>query len=213
MKKSLNLNWDFIPSFKETYLSDFPTNHEKIDVPHTINKLPLNYFDESVFFKKTTYRKIFKYNETNKRVFLCFDGFMVEADIYLNGANLGHYISCYKKVRIEISDYIKEDNELLVILDSSENKNIPPFGYAIDYLTFGGIYRDVYLEIEEQTYIEDIRVSGDHEGNLFILTTIDNKEKANIKVKYELYFENRLIKQFDTPVIKINGIKKGYARL
>ena len=37
------------------------------------------------------------------------------------------------------------DNVLAVEVDSSERKDIPPFGNRIDYLTFGGIYRDVRI--------------------------------------------------------------------
>ena len=32
----------------------------------------------------------------------------------------------------------------------------PPFGYEIDYLTFGGIYREVSLRIVPATFIENI---------------------------------------------------------
>ena len=41
-------------------------------------------------------------------------------------------------------------------LDSTERPDIPPFGASIDYLTFGGIYRDVRLRIVPTTYIENI---------------------------------------------------------
>ncbi len=34
--------------------------------------------------------------------------------------------------------------------------DIPPFGYEIDYLTFGGIYREVSLRIVPSTFIENI---------------------------------------------------------
>lgn len=41
-------------------------------------------------------------------------------------------------------------------VDSNENLNVPPFGFVIDYMTYGGIYRDVYLEINEESYLADI---------------------------------------------------------
>ena len=37
-----------------------------------------------------------------------------------------------------------------------ERPDIPPFGYQIDYLTFGGIYREVSLRIVPGTFIENI---------------------------------------------------------
>ncbi len=50
----------------------------------------------------------------------------------------------------------KGENVLAVEVDSTERKDIPPFGNLIDYLTFGGIYRDVQLRIVNQTFIENV---------------------------------------------------------
>ena len=41
---------------------------------------------------------------------------------------------------------------LAVDVDSTERPDIPPFGYEIDYLTFGGIYREVSLRIVPATF-------------------------------------------------------------
>ena len=46
-------------------------------------------------------------------------------------------------------------------VDSREDLNIPPFGYVIDYMTYGGIYRDVYLDIKNKDHIEDIFIRTD----------------------------------------------------
>jgi beta-galactosidase len=48
------------------------------------------------------------------------------------------------------------DNVISVAVDSTERKDIPPFGGEIDYLTFGGIYRDVNLRVVPQTFIDNI---------------------------------------------------------
>jgi beta-galactosidase len=45
-----------------------------------------------------------------------------------------------------------------VDVDSTERPDIPPFGYEIDYLTFGGIYREVGLRIVPESFIENIFV-------------------------------------------------------
>ena len=45
---------------------------------------------------------------------------------------------------------------LAVDVDSRERADIPPFGFQIDYLTFGGIYREVSLRIVPGTFIENI---------------------------------------------------------
>jgi beta-galactosidase len=48
------------------------------------------------------------------------------------------------------------ENVLAVDVDSTERPDIPPFGYQIDYLTFGGIYRQVSLRVVPETFIENI---------------------------------------------------------
>ena len=50
------------------------------------------------------------------------------------------------------------DNRVAVELDCTENRSIPPFGFVIDYLTYGGLYREAWLDLREQEYIEDLFV-------------------------------------------------------
>ena len=44
----------------------------------------------------------------------------------------------------------------MVQVDSTERTDIPPFGDEIDYMTFGGIYREVSLRIVPPSYIDNI---------------------------------------------------------
>jgi len=43
------------------------------------------------------------------------------------------------------SESAKTENVLTIDVDSTQRSDIPPFGHQIDYLTFGGIYREVAL--------------------------------------------------------------------
>ena len=38
----------------------------------------------------------------------------------------------------------------------NRRKDIPPFGYEIDYMTFGGIYREVSLRVVPALYLDNI---------------------------------------------------------
>src|SRR5262249_50299619 len=49
-----------------------------------------------------------------------------------------------------------QDNVLAVEVDSTERADIPPFGKNIDYLTFGGIYREVWLRAVPNVYFENM---------------------------------------------------------
>ena len=48
---------------------------------------------------------------------------------------------------------------MAVKLDSREDGAIPPFGFVIDYLTYGGLYREAWLDVRERSYIEDVFVT------------------------------------------------------
>ena len=52
---------------------------------------------------------------------------MFKADIYLNGNKLGSFYSGYLPVSIDVTFIKKNNNRLVVILDSNENKDYPPF--------------------------------------------------------------------------------------
>src|SRR5690606_15383190 len=49
-------------------------------------------------------------------------------------------------------------NLVTVRLDGSENPAIPPFGGRIDYLTYAGLYRDVWLKVVPALSIGRVKV-------------------------------------------------------
>jgi len=62
---------------------------------------------------------------------------------------LGEYKGGYTPFSFDLTPHINfaGENVLAVDVDSRERADIPPFGYQIDYLTFGGIYREVALRV------------------------------------------------------------------
>ena len=83
---------------------------------------------------------------------------MTASTVWINGDRLGEYKGGYTPFSFDLTPHLDFDGEnvLAVDLDSSERPDIPPFGYQIDYLTFGGIYREVSLRIVPATFIENI---------------------------------------------------------
>ena len=197
MKQALNFSWQFLPDYKEEYLYKLPNSSETINIPHCAKQVPYNYFDEKDYQIISTYEKVFDVDETidNKVIKLVFDGFMLKAKIYLNNEYLGEYISGYVKVEIDITKQIKQKgNRLVVVLDSREDNLMPPFGYAVDYLTFSGIYREVSLEVHDQTYLENIFVKSDMNGHVLI----EYEKHGEGNVTHELYFNNQLVGSYDS---------------
>ena len=167
----LNNDWLFAEEFKDEYIfGSIDDTMKSVRIPHTTKELPFNYFSEEEYQMLCAYRKIISAPTewSNKRILLTFDGAAHYAEIFLNGEKIGEHYSGYTAFTIELSGklIIGEDNILVVKLDSRENLNIPPFGNVIDYMTYGGIYRDVYLDIKEKCYIEDVFVKPEFTGKI-----------------------------------------------
>ncbi len=155
MKIYINKDWQF------SKLGEKPV---KITLPHTNAETPLHHFDDKIYQFESEYIKSFAAKESwaGKKVLLTFEGVAHVAKVYVNEKIAGEHKGGYTAFTFDISPFLNfgEENTLKVQVDSRETCNIPPFGNVVDYLTYGGIYREAYLEIKNQSNIKDIFVSG-----------------------------------------------------
>ena len=206
MKHAINFGWQFMDDYKEEYLNKLPNSSQTIDIPHCAKEVPYNYFNEQDYQFISTYQKLFDIEEniSNKKIILVFDGFMLKARIYLNGKDLGEHISGWVQVKLDVTDIVKQKgNRLVVVLDSREDKLIPPFGYAVDYLTFSGIYREVSYEVHPKTYLENIFVKSDISGNVKI--EYDKVGDSEIKVSHKLLLDNEIVWESEVDEFKVEN--------
>lgn len=159
---SMNRNWRYHAEKVDgaESLSFDDAAFGRIVIPHTNVELPWHSFDEKEYAFVSTYRRRFRLPEgtEGKRVFVDFEGAMTASTVWFNGVRLGEYRGGFTPFSFELTQHLRRDaeNVLLVQLDSSERADIPPFGYEIDYMTFGGIYREVSLRIVPHIYIDNI---------------------------------------------------------
>ncbi|HEX6802459.1 MAG TPA: glycoside hydrolase family 2 TIM barrel-domain containing protein [Terriglobales bacterium] len=160
----INRNWRFSPQpVERAHEKDFDdSSFTRVVVPHTNVRLPWHGFDEKEYELVSLYRRRFRLPQEarGKRVFVDFEGVMTASTVWVNGQKLGEYKGGYTPFSFELTPHIDwaGENLLAVDVDSTERPDIPPFGYEIDYLTFGGIYREVALRIVPETFIENIFV-------------------------------------------------------
>ncbi len=163
----LNNDWGFTEQYSEALLqAEYDESGlEKVRLPHTCKETPFHYFDEAVYQMVSGYRrKLMAPTEwKGKKVILTLEGAAHESEVYLNGTKVGEHHCGYTAFSIDVSETLRygSENILVVKVDSREKGNIPPFGFVIDYMTYGGIYRDVYLEIRNPVYLEDVFVWTD----------------------------------------------------
>ncbi len=158
-----NRDWEFTTEYKEELLErEFTGELAQVTLPHTVVETPFHYFDESIYQMVSGYRKVFVPEETwkNKQVVLTIEAAGHLAEVYLNGVKLAEHFCGYTAFSVDLAPQLLfgEENVLVVKVDSRESCNIPPFGKVVDYMTYGGLYREVYLDILDKTCIEDIFV-------------------------------------------------------
>lgn len=94
-----------------------------------------------------------------KEVSLVFDAAMADSVVYLNGIEITAHKDGYTPFEARLTPHLKAgDNLLTVKIDGSENPEIPPFGGVIDYLTYAGIYRDVWLKVTAPVSIKNVKI-------------------------------------------------------
>ena len=160
----LNNGWGFGREFDGSMIDGSADidRLENVRIPHTVKETPLHYFDEKSYQLISGYvRKLDIKKEWNGKILLLtFEGVAHSCEVYINGKKAASHKCGYTAFTTDISEYVSYggENILTVKVNSREDQNIPPFGFVIDYMTYGGIYRDVYLDIKETAYLKDIFV-------------------------------------------------------
>lgn len=175
---NINRGWQFI---KNTGLSA-SSAWRSIDLPHTWNvadvmdDAPGYYRGTGLYKKKLTLDKSLQ----NKQLFLFFEGANQVAEIFINGKKAGEHTGGYAGFYVPITGLVNfsGDNELLVKLDNSHNKFIPPL--SADFTFYGGIYRDVWL-----VAVAPVHFSCNEYGSnsVYISTPAVSREVASVQVR------------------------------
>lgn len=214
-----NQNWKFSESFREEFTcSDFnDENFTVVTLPHANKEIPYNYFDEKMYQFVSCYRKTFNVPREfeGKNIFVDFEGVMTYAKVYINGEFAGEHKGGYTPFSIELTKKInfQSPNVLTVMVDSTERPDIPPFGYVIDYLTYGGIYREVNLRIVDAVFIENVFVKPrdilQDKKRLETLVFLSNQAgvRTEAKLELKLKFEKETIAEC-IQTVKLDGEKE-----
>ena len=181
MKYSLCNNWEFTEIWSEDFCTGAPVPCQAVRLPHTCRELPLHYADPADYEMVCGYRRTLTLPDA-PRLFLRFDGAAHQAAVYLNGQLVGEHLGGYTAFALEITNFVHRDAEnlLAVRLDTREDPALPPFGFVIDYLTYGGLYREVWLETTAATCVTDLFVHTPTLTEAAVSVTTDATEKAAV---------------------------------
>ena len=182
---SLCNQWKFTKQWHEDFMLGAGAG-EAVRLPHTVQELPLHYADHNSYQMLCGYRKKFEISEEmlQKRLFLQFDGAAHIATVYVNGKELAHHRTGYTAFRVEITDAVQAGENLIAVkLDTTEHPEVPPVGFVIDYLTYGGLYREVWLDVREESLISDLYITTPTTESAYLEITAENAENCQYLVE------------------------------
>jgi beta-galactosidase len=158
--RSMNSDWTFHRFFSADLVDGFKPG-ETVRVPHNAVDLPYNYFDETVYQRAFTYQRIIPWDDAfeGADVRLLFDAVMADATVWVNGHPVAAHKDGYLPFDVSLSPWLgRGDNLVTVRISGAESPEIPPFGGQIDYLTYAGIYRDVWLKVTPKISLARIKI-------------------------------------------------------
>ena len=164
MRKELLINNDWTFYY-------FGEEDVQLHLPHTWNNIDGQ--DGGNDYRRGTcvYKKSFTAPEhaSDERVYIDFAGVNASARVLLNEQLLGTHDGGYSTFRFDLTDHLKEENELVVEVDNSVNDRVYP--QKADFTFYGGIYRDVKLLVVHEKHFE-----LDHFGGPGIAVNAEVKE-------------------------------------
>jgi len=175
---SLCNGWEFTENWTEEFAAGQGT-FAQVRLPHTVKEVPMHHVDHESYQMICGYRRNLTVTEEmkDKRLFLQFDGAGHIATVYVNGHELTTHRCGYTAFRVEVTEVIQPgDNLIAVKLDTTENGSVPPFGFVIDYLCYGGLYREVWLDVRSDSYISDLYITTPTTESLRLEITADRAE-------------------------------------
>ena len=160
MRTYINEGWQFFECWTDDILHG--AKGQSVRIPHTVATTPFNCYDEAIYQMVSGYSRVLRLNNTAGNTYLLtFEAVAHYAEVFVNGSLVATHTCGYTAFTVDISAHVHDgDNLVAVKVDSRDSLNQPPFGFVIDYQTYGGIYRDVYLEEKQGVYIADAFVQA-----------------------------------------------------
>ena len=124
-----------------------------VDLPHTWNARDGQDGGNDYWRGTCIYRTRFaapQFNTASQQIWIQFDGVNASAHVVLNGFPVCNHDGGYSTFRANITELLRDENELTVEVDNSKNDRVYP--QKADFTFYGGIYRDVSLMVVSKNH-------------------------------------------------------------
>ncbi|MBN2013183.1 glycoside hydrolase family 2 protein [candidate division KSB1 bacterium] len=177
----LNNDWEYLEEDLplSVVLKKSSLSWKRLNLPHTWNAFDATDNDPGYRRDTSWYRKniLIPDMKEEKVIRLYFEGVNISCDVYVNGKRAGGHIGGYVGLSVDMTPYVKKgaDNQVLVRVDNSILPEIIP-SQKSDFVIYGGITRDVWLQILPPVFIETMQ----------IITPTVTAERATVVVSAEI---------------------------
>jgi beta-galactosidase len=192
-KTNFNTDWKFkidekatIDNVNDAEEADFLA-WEEVNLPHTPKLEPLLVNDQ--WQGNAWYQKEFDLAEShkNKKLFLKFEAAMNIAEVWVNGEKLAKHYGGYLPFVVNFTEVAEFDqvNSVIVKLNN-EDSNItgPKPLEKLDFNTYGGLYRNVWLISKNKLHITDpIFANKPASGGVFVRYAAVSDESATVNIQ------------------------------
>lgn len=219
---NFNTNWAYhlgeVAGAEKVEFSD--ANWVPVTLPHTL-AMETKYLGRSNYKGTGWYRRYFTLDSSfqGKRIYLDFDGVMINGTVFLNGEKIATHAGGYMKFSVDLTDRMKlgQNNLLAVQVSNLDDADTPPGKpeLRMDFHYFGGIYRNVTLRIQDPLRITDPmeanQVAG---GGVFVTYPEVSAASAQVKVKTQVANDRPAAAAFQlkTTVVDADGRTVGVAQ-
>jgi beta-galactosidase len=206
---SLNQDWffrrldgpeetDSVPTWNGALAPAAAKDWELVNLPHSVRLEPLNASGGRNFQGVCWYcRKLSLPSQwKGKTLLLHFEGAMQVAEVWLNKRKLATNYCGYLPFVVDLTsaaDFKSGSNVLAVRLDNRDDPQVPPGKpqRELDFTYFGGLYRNVKLEVMDRLHIVD-PILGDKVGGggVFITFPTVTAQSAAVQVRTNIRNEN-----------------------
>lgn len=194
--QSLNGVWDFIIDNDNKYCAEDVLKlkrWKKINVPFAPES-KLSFIHHVDFIKHCYYKKTIKVKKDNQYLFLHFNACDYAATLYVNGIRVGQHIGGYTPFCFEISKYIIDGKNTILLEVIDENLTNQARGkqsylkesFGCFYTRTTGIWQSVWFEKTPLLYIKSVKFTPiNGKKAVHVDLTTNGYGKLNLSISYK----------------------------
>ncbi|MBO0996081.1 discoidin domain-containing protein [Bacillus sp. SD088] len=199
---NFNMDWLFYRGDINKELPIDDSCWERVILPHTVRLEPKEWEDAPSYQGISWYRRYFTLDQTllGKKIFVRFEGAMINADVWVNGQHLFSHHGGYLPFTIDITDTVilGKENLIEVKVDSNDDWETPPGKpqKELDFVYFGGLYRNAQLIVTNPLHVSDVLSANKvANGGVFITYPEIDKQKAKIRIQTHVQNDDNRMKE------------------